>query len=105
MILREIESLPPAVKKDVKVPKPLKVYKAKGCKKCKNSGYVGRIALYEILEMTSELSELILKEPTESRILQEARRQGMTTMKQDGILKALAGITSVEEVLRAAEEK
>jgi len=55
--------------------------------------------------MTPELSEIVLKEPTESRIKEEAFRQGMITMKQDGILKILEGVTSVEEVLRAAEEK
>ena len=105
MILKEIEALPPAIKKDIKIPKPLKIYTANGCKKCKSSGYVGRIALYEILAMTPQLAEIILKEPTESKIYQEAQRQEMIDMKQDGILKVLAGITSVEEVLRAAEEK
>ena len=55
--------------------------------------------------MTPQLAEIVLKEPTESKIKQEAKNQGMITMKQDGILKVLAGITSIEEVLRAAEEK
>ena len=87
------------------MPRDFKIYEIKGCKKCNSSGYAGRIALFEILEMTSQLAEIILKEPNESRILEEARRQGMITMKQDGILKVLEGITSVEEVLRAAEEK
>jgi len=105
MILKEIEALSPAIKKDVSVSKPLKIYTAAGCKKCKNVGYVGRIALYEILEMTPQLAEIILKEPTESKIFQEAQKQGMITMKQDGLLKVLAGVTSFEEVLRAAEEK
>ena len=105
MILKEIENLPSLIKKDVKVPSDFKIYEIKGCKKCNSSGYAGRIALFEILEMTSQLAEIILKEPNESRILEEARRQGMITMKQDGILKVLEGITSVEEVLRAAEEK
>jgi len=104
MILKEIETLPPLIKKDVKVPNDFKIYEVKGCKKCNSSGYTGRIALFEILEMTPQLADIILKEPNESRILEEAKRQGMTTMKQDGILKVLAGITSVEEVLRAAEE-
>jgi type II secretory ATPase GspE/PulE/Tfp pilus assembly ATPase PilB-like protein len=55
--------------------------------------------------MTSELSDIIFKEPSEMKIGQEAERQGMVTMKQDGILKVLEGITTVEEVLRVAEEK
>jgi len=103
IILEELEKLPPAIKKDVKVPEPLMVYQAQGCKKCNSTGYLGRIALFEILEMTNQLGEIILKEPTEAKIEEEARRQGMTTMKQDGVLKVLDGVTSLEEVLRAAE--
>ena len=105
MILKEIEALPPSTKKDVKISNDFKIYEAAGCKKCNNEGYVGRIALFEILEMTPQLAEIILKEPNETIILQEAKRQGMITMKQDGILKALEGVTSIEEVLRAAEER
>jgi len=105
MILKEIDALPPLIKKDVKISDDFKIYEAVGCKKCGSEGYAGRIALFEILEMTSQLAEIILKEPNESRISEEARRQGMITMKQDGILKVLEGTTSVEEVLRAAEEK
>ena len=55
--------------------------------------------------MTKSLAEIIAKEPSEAKILEEAKAQGMITMKQDGILKVLEGITVVEEVLRAAEEK
>ncbi|MBA7596526.1 Type II secretion system protein E [subsurface metagenome] len=105
MILKEIEALPSSVKKEVKVTKPFTVYKPKGCRKCKNTGYIGRIALFEILEMTPQLAEIILKTPVESEIQAEAQRQGMITMKQDGVFKILNGITSVEEMLRAAEEK
>lgn len=105
IILKEIESLPPLIKKEVKISADFKIYEIVGCKKCNFGGYVGRIALYEILEMTSQLGEIVLKEPNESTILQEAKRQGMITMKQDGILKVLEGITSLEEVLRAAAEK
>jgi len=93
MILKEIDDLPPVIKKDVKIPKPLEIYEAQGCKQCKNTGYSGRVALYEILEMTN------------SKIQEEAHRQGMITMKQDGILKVLTGLTSMEEVLSAAEDK
>ena len=105
MILKEIALLPPALKQNIKISKSLTIYEPQGCKKCKFEGYTGRIALFEILEMTSQLGEIILKEPTESKINQEAQRQGMINMKQDGILKVLDGVTSIEEVLRAAEEK
>ena len=106
MIIRDFESLPSLMKKEAGgLLKSFKIYEPAGCKKCNSNGYSGRIGLYEILEMTPELSEIVLKEPTESRIKEEAFRQGMITMKQDGILKILEGVTSVEEVLRAAEEK
>ncbi|MDO8559242.1 MAG: GspE/PulE family protein [bacterium] len=106
MIIRDFESLSSLMKKESGgLLKSFKIYEPVGCKKCNSTGYSGRIGLYEILEMTSELSEIVLKEPTESRIKEEAFRQGMITMKQDGILKILEGVTSVAEVLRAAEEK
>ncbi len=104
MILHELENLPPIIKKDVNVPKDFKIYTAQGCKKC-TSGYLGRVALFEILETTSQLADLILQKPTEAQISQEAKRQGMVTMRQDGVLKVLAGTTSVEEVVRATAER
>ena len=105
LILKEIEAIPPLIKKDIKVSKPLYLFEKVGCKKCENSGYKGRIAVFEILEMTKNLGEIILKDLSEAKIKEEAMLQGMITMKQDGILKALKGVTTVEEVLRVAEEK
>jgi len=81
------------------------IFEAAGCKKCGFNGFSGRTGVYEILEMTDNLAELILKEPSESKIAEEASNQGMITMEQDGFLKALEGITTIEEVLRVAEEK
>ncbi len=105
LILKEFESLPPQAKKDFEIPKPLYIWQAVGCKECGNEGFTGRIGLFEILSMTNELSDIILKEPSEREISKDAERQGMVTMKQDGILKVLAGVTTIEEVLRVAEEK
>jgi len=105
IIENEINNLPLSAKKNIKLSAPFYIYKAKGCEKCHNSGYSGRIGVFEILEMNDRISEIILKQPSENVLLKEARRQGMITMKQDGILKALEGITSIEEVLRVAEEK
>jgi type IV pilus assembly protein PilB len=82
----------------------LEIYHSPGCKACQNKGIGGRIALFEILEMTPELEEIINTGPTESRILQEAKRQGMISLRQDGILKALEGLVSIEEVLRETVE-
>ena len=106
MISKEISSLPLAIKKEIgPLAKSMRIYEPTGCKKCRSEGYSGRIGLFEVLEMTPELSEIVLKEPTETRIKEEAFRQGMLTMKQDGILKVLEGVTSVAAVLGAAEEK
>jgi len=104
-IMKEIEKIPPLEREKIKIPKPLYIYEPVGCKRCNKIGYSGRIGIFEVLEMTKELEEIILKEPSERKIEQEARRQGMITMKQDGIMKVLEGITSFEEVLRVAEEK
>ncbi|MEA3292891.1 MAG: GspE/PulE family protein [Patescibacteria group bacterium] len=105
IILKKIELLHPSVKKSLNIKKPLQIYKPKGCKKCMFTGYSGRIALFEILEMTEDLGNIILKEQDSTKIAFEARRQGMLSMEEDGIIKVLDGITSIEEVLRVAEEK
>lgn len=105
LILKEIETVPEALKKQLKIVKPLYIYQPQGCKKCNNEGYTGRSGVFEVLAMNNQLAEIILKDPSEITINQEARKQGMTTMKQDGILKALGGMTTIEEVLRVAEEK
>jgi type IV pilus assembly protein PilB len=105
LIIKEIEALPPKIKKTVKIPKPLMIYTAQGCKECNRSGFSGRIAVFEILSGSDELSEVILEEPSENEIAKIAKVQGMITMQQDGILKVLDGVTTIEEVLRVTEEK
>ncbi len=105
MIQKEVAKMPPSVRKTVKLQNPLFLYEPVGCKRCNNTGYSDRIGIFEILEMTPSLRELIIKRPSESEIQKEAKKQGMITMKQDGILKVLQGITSIKEVIRVAEEK
>jgi len=105
IILKEVENLPPQIKKGITIKKPFKIFQAVGCKKCNREGFSGRIALFEVLEMTDTLADLTLKIPSIELLAGEAKRQGMVTMKQDGILKVLDGITTIEEVLRVAEER
>ncbi len=105
LLLKEIDGFPPVIKKTLSLSDTFYIYTPVGCKRCNSVGYSGRIGIFEILEMTEQLSKLILIDPSEARILEEARRQGMVTMKQDGMLKVLEGVTSLEEVLREAEEK
>ncbi|MAF13963.1 MAG: hypothetical protein CMI53_03650 [Parcubacteria group bacterium] len=78
-------------------------YRGKGCKKCDTSGYKGRIGLYEVLEVTPELNELILKGSSAKDISQKARDQGMLTVLEDGFIKAKTGITTIKEVLRVTK--
>lgn len=73
------------------------------CKKCGGKTFKGRIAIFEMLEMSDELEKIILGALSEASFRQEAKRQGMITMFQDGILKVLKGIVSLEELLEIAQ--
>ncbi len=84
--------------------KEIKFYKGTGCPECGNSGYYGRIGIYEVMPVTEKMSKLILEHSSSSDIEKLAREEGMITLKQDGYLKVLEGITSIEEVLRVAQE-
>lgn len=104
-IMENLKNLPVSAKKEVKIPNPLYVYEANGCESCNFKGYKGRTGLFEVLFMTDELADIILKNPVESLILKIAQKQGMLTMAQEGIIKVLAGETTVDEITRATEEK
>ncbi|MBU3905904.1 GspE/PulE family protein [Patescibacteria group bacterium] len=79
-------------------------YKGKGCKQCGNSGYKGRIGIYETLEITEEISELILKNASRAELIKQAKRQGMLSIVEDGFIKAKNGITTIEEIMRVTKE-
>jgi type IV pilus assembly protein PilB len=84
--------------------KKLKFFKGGGCEKCNSLGYKGRVGIYEVFTMNAEVEKLILAGSTSEYQMREvAARAGMITMAQDGLLKALDAITSVEEVFRVAE--
>jgi len=98
-----LSELPEEEKKGIDF-KNLKFYHGKGCDKCNMIGYKGRIGIYEIMLMNKEIEELILSgEVSEYKMKEVAVKNGMVTMVQDGLLKALEGITTVEEVFRVAE--
>jgi len=75
-------------------------YKGNGCPACGNTGYKGRIALYEVVPITEAIKELVLMGASASELKKEAIRQGMKTLRQSGLTKVSEGITSVPEVLR-----
>lgn len=104
IIKNELNKLPQDVKNSLSVKEPYQIYHAPGCDVCKGKGVSGRVALFEILQMTPELEKIINTEASEGRILDEARRQGMISLRQDGVIKALEGKISMEEVLRETTE-
>lgn len=94
-------SLLPAKYKDGE---DIKLYKGVGCNECNNTGYMGRIAIFEIFKISNAINNLIIQNNTTAKdIGDQAKKEGMITMKQDGYLKVLDGITTIEEVLRVAE--
>ncbi len=83
--------------------KNIKLYKAKGCEKCFNTGYRGRIGIFEIMVMDAALKSLILKTYDSNLIKNEALNHNMITLRQDGIQKVLKGISTIEEVMRVTQ--
>ncbi len=75
-------------------------YKGKGCQKCNNTGYKGRVGFYQVMPMLEELKELILNGANTAEIKRESMRLGIKTMRQSGMTKLKEGVTSFEEVLR-----
>lgn len=78
----------------------IRVYKGAGCKNCRNTGYAGRVGIFEILEITKEIRKLITERKDADVISQQAIQEGMISMLDDGLLKVSKGITSIEEILR-----
>ena len=110
IIKNEILKLPKDVLEEIKT-KPginiggsYQIYRGIGCKVCKGKGTSGRIGLFEAMKMTRELESIIVSAPTEGKLRDEGRRQGMVSLRQDGMLKVLNGLISIEEVLRETTE-
>lgn len=81
-------------------------YQGKGCNQCNDSGYQGRVAIYEVIEVDEEMRAIVSDQKgNEQEVHKAALRQGMSNMKQDGILKALKGLTTLSEVERVTEGK
>ena len=100
-ILEEIKKI---LGKFFPVKTDIKLSRGKGCDQCGKSGYLGRIGIFETLPVTPKIASLVLENSDSATIEKEAILEGMITMKQDGYFKVLKGITTVEEVLRVAQE-
>ena len=84
-------------------PKEVTLYEGKGCDACGDSGYKGRIAIFEIIPMTTELKAFVLKNPSSQEIWKMARTQGVESLFEDGVEKVKNGTTSIHELLRVSE--
>lgn len=90
---------------DLTVKPGQKFYKGKGCDKCHGSGYSGRIGIYEVLSASDKIRQLFIKKVASDQIKEQAIKEGMVTILEDGINKVAAGLTTLEEVLGAVREK
>jgi len=104
IIQRTLADIPKKEREDIPDRGPYKLFRAPGCKFCHGAGTKGRIGVFEILEMTPELEDLIIAGVTDAKLREEGKRQGMITMFQDAVLKALRGTMSFEEILRITKE-
>jgi len=102
LIDKELSGVNEETLKRFNIKKPYTLYEPQLSKECPR-GTKGRVGVFEIIEMTNQLEEIILKDPSETKIREEAKRQGMTTMLQDGVIKAIRGLVGLEEVRREVE--
>ena len=80
------------------------LFVGKGCNECNNTGFLGRVGIYEVLVVSEKIARMIFMRNTAQDIEKQSITEGMITMKQDGFLKVIEGVTTIEEVLRVAEE-
>lgn len=81
----------------------IKLYRGEGCDKCGNSGYTGRVGIFEVLSMSETLSQMVLDHVSASTLSEQAQKEGMLTLQQDGVLRVLEGVTTLEEVMRVTK--
>ncbi|KPK83612.1 MAG: hypothetical protein AMJ81_07785 [Phycisphaerae bacterium SM23_33] len=79
------------------------VYRAAGCSKCRQTGYAGRLGIYELFEMSETLQDLVSSNPSLMELRRACRQQGLRTLGEDGLQKVAAGLTTVEEIARVTE--
>ena len=105
-ISRDVEEIAKISQEDAKrITQPFTFYQGRGCAVCGGKGYQGRLGIYEVLTMSEALEDLTLKHASGSQIQEQAQKEGMITMYQDGLLKVLSGLTTLDEVLRETTTK
>lgn len=88
---------------ELAIPEPLTLYRAKGCSVCGNTGYKGRVGVFEAVIVDDIVEEVVIRDPREYTILEAARSQGIPTMAQDGIVKVISGVTDLTELERVVD--
>jgi len=100
-IKRELDQIPISNTRDrERIPQNIKLYHGKGCSEC-NQGFKGRVGIFEVMTITPEIEDLAVAKQPANEIKTAALKSGMITMKQDGILKAVEGLTTIDEVFQA----
>jgi len=84
---------------------PVTLYRPVGCEQCGGTGYIGRLSIVELLVMSDTIRSLVMRHVTAGEIRQQAIAEGMQTMYENGLRKAVAGVTTIEEVLRVTREE
>jgi len=100
-ILKDIQAI---LGKLWQAPPAPQLFKGPGCNECANTGYLGRLGIFEVLPVSEKIGRLVLERAPTSEIEAQAVAEGMITMKQDGYIKVVEGITTIEEILRVAQE-
>jgi type IV pilus assembly protein PilB len=104
IVEKEIAKLDERDRSELGLSAPYRSFVSQGCAACNGKGIAGRLALFEVMQMTKELESIIAHHGMEDELRQEALRQKMISMRQDGIIKALKGLVSLESVLRETDE-
>jgi len=103
MFNQELKGIPKEEAEEIDLSK-IRLYAGAGCKSCGDSGYKGRMAIFEVLPLSDKIKELILGRQSAAKLAETARAEGMITMKQDGLIKVLKGLITLEEVIRVTKE-
>ena len=82
------------------LPKGVKIFRGKGCDVCHKSGFRGRTALFEIMTMDDEMREMIMRQASTNTLREHARKIGMRTLRESGLLSIYDGVTTIDEVIR-----
>lgn len=95
-VLKNLKAVNSGIEQEV----PTEIAKVVGCDKCSNTGYLGRIVIDEVITISSEMKRLILNNKSSVDLISAARKEGITTMREDGYIKVAQGLTTLEEVYR-----